>query len=128
MNLEAIDAKAKIDFTCISDDCNDVIQFDLVEVAKHDFQAVCPKCHATYEFDEELRDKLQRMLKLVLAIREAEDLLGNCNVAVNVPSGEVKIPYALLLTRLNTMITLQLGDKKVDFHVWVAPSSPDTFR
>ncbi|UDQ97847.1 hypothetical protein AAEX28_12755 [Lentisphaerota bacterium WC36G] len=128
MNLEAIDAKAKIDFTCLSDNCDEVIQFDLIDVAKNDFQAVCPKCHSAYEFDDDLRNKLQRMLNLVLAIREAEDILGDCNVAVNVPAGEVKIPYALLLTRLNTMITLQLGDKKVDFHVWVAPSSPDTFR
>ena len=128
MPQNKIDAKAKIDFQCIEEGCEGVVQFDLIEVASSDFQAVCPKCHSPYEFEDELRDKLQRMLKLILAIRESEDILGNCNVAVNVPSGEVKIPYALLLTRLNTMITLEFGDKKVDFHLWVEPSSPDTFR
>ena len=54
--------------------------------------------------------------------------LGDCNVAVAVPAGEVKIPYSLLLTRMNTMITLNLGDQKVDFHLWIEPSSADTFR
>ena len=37
--------------------------------------------------------------------RKAEDILGDSNVSVNVAGGEVKIPYALLLTRLNTLIT-----------------------
>ena len=65
---------------------------------------------------------------LIVAVRDAESILGNCNVAVAVPGGEVKIPNALLLTRLNTMLTLKMGDKTVDFHLWIEPSSPDTFR
>ena len=69
-----------------------------------------------------------KLERLILAVREAEPILGDCNVAVAVPAGEVKIPYALLLTRMNTMITLNLGDRKVDFHLWIEPSSPDTFR
>ena len=36
--------------------------------------------------------------------------------------------YSLLLTRLNTMLTLEMDDKKVDFHLWIEPSSPDMFR
>jgi hypothetical protein len=99
-----------------------------VDVASDDFQAVCGKCHNTYELDADLRDKLNRMLLLIVAIRDAEDILGDCNVSVNVANGEVKIPYALLLTRLNTLITLNLGDRKVDFHLWVEPASPETFR
>ena len=78
--------------------------------------------------DAALRDKLARMLKLVLALRDAEDILGDTNVSVNVAGGAVKIPYALLLTRLNTLFTLDYGDRKVDFHLWVAPTTPETFR
>ena len=98
------------------------------EISTPDFQAVCPECHRTYALDNVLRDKLGRMLELVAAIRNAEDILGDSNVAVNVAGGEVRIPYALLLTRLNTLITLNIGDRKVDFHLWIEPSSPDTFR
>lgn len=121
-------AKAQIDFRCLNGDCSGVVKFNLAEVAKADFQAVCPECHQTYSLDKALRDKLARMLKLIVAIRDAEDILGDSNVSVNVANGEVRIPYALLLTRLNTLITLKLGDRQVDFHLWVEPSSPDTFR
>ena len=123
-------AKAQIDFHCLdSENCDGVVKFNLSEICDEDFQTVCPKCHRAYELDEALRDKLMRMLKLVAAIRDAEDILGDSSVAVTVAGAkEVKIPYALLLTRLNTLITLNFGDKKVDFHLWIEPSSPETFR
>ncbi|MBO5763563.1 MAG: hypothetical protein J6R85_06785 [Lentisphaeria bacterium] len=121
-------AKAQIDFHCVDDTCDGVVKFNLADIADLDFQAVCPVCHRTYELDPELQDKLQRMMGLVAAIRNAEDILGDSNVSVNVAGGSVKIPYALLLTRLNTLISLSLGGKKVDFHLWIEPSSPDTFR
>lgn len=121
-------AKAQIDFGCLADDCNEIIKFDLVDVTAKNFVAVCGKCHNSYSIDGDLRDKLLRMHNLISAIRQAEDILGDANVSVNVAGGDVKIPYALLLTRLNTLITLNLDGKQVDFHLWVEPSSPDTFR
>ncbi len=128
-NHEAeLGAKAQIDFQCLEDGCDGVVKFNLKDVASRDFQAVCPKCHRTYALDAALRDKLVRMMKLVQAIRESEDVLGDSNVSVNVAGGSVKVPYALLLTRLNTLITLKYGDRQVDFHLWIEPSSPGTFR
>ena len=99
-------AKAQIDFHCFSPECDGVVKFNLADIAGRDFQAVCPKCHRSYALDSGLKDKLGRMLELIIAIRKAEDILGDSNVSVNVAGGEVKIPYALLLTRLNTLITL----------------------
>ncbi len=127
-NKEKIGARAKIDFHCLNGECDGIVKFNLADVAKTGFQAVCEKCHNTYELDSGLRGKLGKMLKLIMTIREVEDIMGNCNVAVTVAGGEVKIPYALLLTRLNTIITLDFGGEKVDFHLWVEPTSPDTFR
>ncbi len=124
----ALGAKAQIDFQCLDDGCDGVVKFNLSDVASRDFQAVCPKCHRTYALDSDLKDKLVRMMNLVAAIRDSEDVLGDSNVSVNVAGGSVKIPYALLLTRLNTLITLKYGDRQVDFHLWIEPSSPDTFR
>ena len=121
-------AKAQIDFHWFSPECDGVVKFNLADIAGRDFQAVCPKCHRSYALDSGLKDKLGRMLELIIAIRKAEDILGDSNVSVNVAGGEVKIPYALLLTRLNTLITLEVGGRKVDFHLWVEPASPDTFR
>ena len=126
--INALAAKAQIDFHCLEDDCREVVKFNLSDIASRDFQAVCPKCHKAYQLDDALKDKLTRMLELVQSIRRAEDILGDAMVSVNVAGGNVQIPYVLLLTRLNTLITLDFGDKKVDFHLWIEPSSQDTFR
>jgi hypothetical protein len=125
---EQAGGKAQIDFMCIEDGCTGVVKFDLLSLAQEEFQVLCPVCHKPYQFDAALREKLMKLKNLIAAVREAEPILGDCNVAVAVPGGEVKIPYALLLTRLNTMITLQLGGKTVDFHLWIEPSSKETFR
>lgn len=129
MNMNGMNtSKAQVDFMCVEDGCTGVVKFNLVECAEEKMQVLCPVCHKPYVFDDALREKLHKLLKLIVCLRETESILGDCNVAVAVPGGEIKIPYALLLTRLNTMITLQLGGKKVDFHLWIEPSSPDTFR
>ena len=127
-NAPAAAPKARIDFRCLSENCSGVVEFDLHSVIGSDFKVECPVCHRSYALDPVLKDKLTRMLNLIGAIRNAEDILGDAAVSVNVAAGEVRVPYALLLTRLNTLITLTLEDKPTDFHLWVEPSSPETFR
>ena len=128
MSTRNSNPQAQLDFHCLADGCEGVVKFDITQVADPGFQAVCPVCHRAYALEADLRDKLRRMLELIHALRSSEDILGDSVVSVNVAGGEVRIPYALLLTRLNTLITLELDGKKVDFHLWVEPSSPDTFR
>ena len=120
--------KAQLDFHCLTDNCEGVVAFDLINVADPEFQAVCPVCHRAYALDAVLRDKLTRMMKLISDIRECEDILGDSVVSVNVAGGEVRVPYALLLTRLNTLISLEISGRKIDFHLWVEPSNPQIFR
>lgn len=119
---------ARLDFCCQTAECSGVVKFDLSEAVDPEFQAVCPVCHRAYALDDTMRSKLQRMLELIVAIRNSEDILGDSVVSVNVAGGEVRIPYALLLSRLNTIITLEINGTKTDFHLWVEPSSPNTFR
>ena len=126
-NIAAV-KKPQLDFRCLTDDCSGVVAFDLDSVTDSEFQAVCPVCHRAYALDDTLRGKLIKMMKLISAIRECEDILGDSVVSVNVAGGNVRIPYALLLTRLNTMISLDVAGKKTDFHLWVEPSNPQVFR
>ena len=120
---------AVLDFKCLEENCTGVVKFNLNELELNgDMQILCPECHRPYEFDAALSGKFRLLANLVTALREAEPILGSANVAVAVPGGEVKVPYVLLLTRLNTMITLDFGEKKVDFHVLVEPTSPEVFR
>ena len=119
---------AAVDFECFKGDCCGLIKFNLKDALDDDFQAVCQNCHCSYAFDEGLKEKLRKLCDLIIAVRKAEEILGDCNVAVTVAGQTVKVPYALLLTRLNTMISLQVGGKDVDFHFRVEPASPETFR
>ena len=119
---------AEVDFECMEPSCDGVVAFNLANVLDDNFQALCPKCHRAYEFEDEIKGKLAKFVELIKAVRAAEDILGNCEVAVNVGDKAVKIPYVLLLTRLNTIVTLSVGGEKVDFHFRVEPSSPETFK
>ncbi len=123
-----IGAKAQLDFVCVETDCGGVVKFNLAEISDPDFQVVCPKCHRAYAFDEALRGKLEKMVTLMTAIRDSQDILGDSAVSVNVAGGEVRVPYALLLTRLNTVITLDFGGKKVDFCFRAEPMAEKAFR
>ena len=120
--------RAGIGFHCPQEGCTGTVEFDLAAAPAEDFQAVCPVCHHAYAFNPALRGKLERMMHLISAIRDAEDLLADCTVSVTVAGGEVRIPYAMLLTRLNTRLNLNIGGKPVDIHLLVEPSSPETFR
>lgn len=120
--------KAELDFKCQAENCKGIVKFNLKDLEEKGFQALCPECHKPYEFDDELKGKFQKLANLIAALREAEPILGSSNVAVTVPGGEVKVPYVLLLTRLNTLITLDVGDKKVDFHIIVEPAGAEMFR
>jgi hypothetical protein len=88
----------------------------------------CPGCHRPYQFDRAFLEKLEKLRAIVVAVRGAEDILGHCNVAVTTPMGEVKVPYQLLLTRLNTLISLEVNDKVIDFNFRVEPLGDGSFR
>lgn len=121
--------RAIIDFNCMEDDCDEVIQFNLMQLKENNGLLKCPACHRQYEFaDAVFIAKLSKLRNLLLAVKEAEDILGDVNVGVTTLNGEVKIPYRLLLTRLNTMISLDVGGKKVDFHFRVEPLDQGSFR
>jgi hypothetical protein len=116
---------AKIDFDCQTEACETSIQFNLMGLKENGGQVVCQKCHSPYQFDREFLTKLQKLRNLVIAVHDAEDIIDETNVAVTTPAGEVKLPYRLLLTRLNTIITIQ----GINFNFRVEPLNPDeTFK
>jgi hypothetical protein len=127
-NQGGVPMRAGVDFTCLDDDCKAAVSFNLMEVKGEGDRIVCPQCRREYHLDTAFLGKLQRLRKLVLTVQEAADLLGDVNVAVTTPQGEVKVPYWLMLTRLNTIITLELGGKTVDFNFRVEPLNRETFR
>ena len=88
----------------------------------------CEVCHRSYHFDRTFLDKLRRLRNLIFAIQGAGDILGNVNVAIQTMSHEVKVPYNLLLTRMNTVITLEVGKRQVDFNFRIEPLNGGSIR
>lgn len=110
----------QFDFRCIQEDCRKTVPFSMASLTK-DQTVHCPHCQCAYHFHDELVDKFQRFSALLKAVQNAQDILGDINVGVQVEGHSVRIPFRLLLTRLNTMVTLEMGGEKVDFHVRVHP-------
>ena len=109
-----------IEFKCIKGSCDTFLCLSLKDIEKNPTVS-CNGCGKSYTFNEEFICKMKKFEKLVLAVREAEDILGNTNVAINIKGHQIKVPYRLLLTRLNTLITLNIGDKEISFRFRIEP-------
>ena len=96
-----------LQFNCVSEGCNHAIKFAILDV-KGDQRLTCAACGQSYFFNKELVCALAKFDRLCRAIHESEGILSNTNVAVNVAGHEVKIPFRLLLTRLNTSLTIRI--------------------
>ena len=116
-----------IRFACVKEGCIGQIPFSLFDMEKQPV-VVCPVCENEYNFSRELLDKMGKLMRLMRAVQEAEGILGNVNVAVDVHGHSVKIPYRLLLTRLNTLLSLDIQGHKVDFEFRIEPLEKELVR
>ncbi|NOY80241.1 MAG: hypothetical protein GXP31_04460 [Kiritimatiellaeota bacterium] len=120
--------QAFVDFVCADEECQATVRFNLMGLRESKGRVSCAECHREYRFDRAFIEKLERFRRLILALQEAEDILGDASIAVSTPMGEVKVPYRLLLTRLNTSISLDMGDRRADFNFRVEPLNNGSFR
>ena len=120
--------RAMVDFACIDDECKAAVAFNLMDLEQGKGRVVCPQCHREYQFEPAFLEKLERLRRLILTVQDAADILGDVNVAITTPAGEVKVPYWLMLTRLNTLVTVDIGGRKVEFNFRVEPLNQQTFR
>ncbi len=107
-----------IELQCVG--CSNVLAFSLLQL-QPEGRLQCEQCGKQYCFNSELLDKIQRFEKLLQAVYNARDMLGSANVGIAFKDEEVKVPYRLLLTRLNTMLTLNVGEKETIFRFRVEP-------
>lgn len=109
-----------IEFQCVKDNCKAMIAFSVQEIERSK-RIRCSSCRNEYSFNEELIAKIQKFENLITAVKNAEDILGGTNVSIDVDGHSVKVPYRLLLTRLNTSLTLRIGNEELSFHFRVEP-------
>jgi len=109
-----------VEFNCLDDVCGKPVQFKLLEIETSPIIR-CPNCGKEYNLNGNFHKKLKKFESLIYAIKDAEEILGDTNVAVNYRNHEIRIPYRLLLTRMNTLLTMNIGGKKVELRFRVEP-------
>ena len=119
-NEKIIQVGNTLEFHCVNKDCNETIKFSILDVSDNN-KLKCSACKKEYTFSEDLLKQLQKFEHLCRAIHNAEDILRNTNVAVDVHGHNVKIPFRLLLTRLNTQLNLDIGGKQIEIQFRLLP-------
>lgn len=102
--------------------CKKPIVFSAFELDAENSIVACPQCSKKYGFDTNIKKQLKTFSDLCHQIQKSENILGNANVAVNVGSQEVKIPFKILLTRLKSTLDLQIGGEKVTICFRIQPT------
>lgn len=109
-----------LEFDCLQ--CQKSVTFSIFQLDKEQSPIICSSCQETYLLDDEI---LQRQIKKFIAlchqIRESEEILGNTCVGINVEDRHVKIPYKLLLSRLNSTLDLAIGDRPLSIRFRFEP-------
>jgi hypothetical protein len=80
------------------------------------------RCGQEYQFkDPSLKRQLMKFAALCEAIKDAEEILSDTQVGIDIGEHHVEIPYKLLLTRLNTTLDLNVGGKPIRFTFRIEP-------
>lgn len=109
-----------LQFCCQS--CHNPIQFSVFDLEKMK-HVRCSACGLQYDFNEEgLKRQLRKFEDLCRQIQASEEILSNTSVGVCIGDREVKIPYKLLLTRLNSTLDLMVGERPLTISFRIEPS------
>lgn len=101
-----------LEFECLG--CQTPVVFSIFELDKSEAPVVCSSCNKKYLLqDETLKRQLKKFEALCKQIVDSEEILGSTSIGIDVGEHQVKIPYKLLLTRLNSSLDLTIGDQKV---------------
>ena len=102
--------------------CQGLIQFSVFELEKKEGGIGCPHCELIYDFsDETLKRQLRKFENLCQQIHLSEEILSNTSVGIYIGDREIKIPYKLLLTRLNSTLDLMMGDRPLTITFRIEP-------
>lgn len=111
----------QLEFSCQS--CQNPVAFSIFELEKKEGEISCPECSLIYDFsDETLRRQLKKFESLCKQIQQSEEILSNTSIGVTIGDREVKIPFKLLLTRLNSTLDLMVGDKPLSIIFRIEPA------
>lgn len=108
-----------LQFSCQS--CQHPIQFSVFDLERSG-EIKCQGCEILYDFtDESLQRQLRKFENLCRQIQLSEEILSHASIGIFIADREIKIPYKLLLTRLNSTLDLLLGDRPLTISFRIEP-------
>jgi NAD-dependent SIR2 family protein deacetylase len=109
-----------LQFSCQS--CQQAVCFSVFELEKNQGCVTCANCQLAYDFsDEVLMRQLIKFNDLCRQIQISEEILSNTSVGIYVGDREVKIPFKILLSRLNSTLNLMMGDHPLTITFRIEP-------
>lgn len=110
-----------LQFSCQS--CQHPVYFSVFELNEKNGEIGCPQCALLYQFqDEILKRQLFKFESLCRQIQASEEILSQTSIGVYVGDKEVKVPFKILLTRLNSTLDLKVGDRPLTITFRIEPS------
>jgi transcription elongation factor Elf1 len=117
--------KHSLQFKCPA--CKTAIRFSVFNLQEHAL-INCTGCAKKYAFtDPDLIRQLKKFEALCSQIHESQEILGNASVGIDIGEHQVKVPYKLLLTRLNSMIDLNIEGALISIAFRVEPTKDHSF-
>lgn len=112
-----------LQFSC--QHCQHPIHFSVFEIEKDEgSQLGCSECGTRYDFsDETLLRQLRKFENLCRQIQLSEEILSNTSVGIYLGDREIKIPYKLLLSRLNSTLDLMMGERPLTITFRIEPTT-----
>lgn len=116
----------KLEFSC--QNCHSAVAFSVLDRAHFEELLVCEGCGKKYLFDDEtLLGHLQQFEALCRQIHASHEILGDTAIAIDVGRHHVKVPFNILLTRLSSVLELEMNGQKaiITFRVEPLRDMPD---
>lgn len=110
---------AVLHFPC--QECQQTVNFSVFQLRTED-KVKCQECEFTYDFnDEKLKRQLELFENLCRQIQLSEEILSDTTIGVFTGDKEVKIPFKILLSRLNSSLCLKIGEKLLSISFRLEP-------
>jgi hypothetical protein len=103
--------------------CQTPVTFSIFEIDKKS-AITCSQCQTTFDFsDEKLNRQLHQFENLCRQIQQSEEILSNTSVGIYIGDREIKIPYKILLTRLNSTLDLMIDGRPLTITFRIEPTA-----
>lgn len=103
--------QTKLEFNC--KECGQGVSFSVLDSESLSKTLTCEKCKKKYLLGTQIVSQLKQFEALCKQIQLSKSIFGQAAIAIDVGPHQVKIPFQLLLTRLSSVLELNVGGENI---------------